>query len=80
MGQIDTVTVTEDTEFSLGYSEFIDRLFWACVKILEIWSERLGISYEELNIWLFVVLHPLLTLTLIILLFLSLRCRRGKQR
>lgn len=64
----------------MDYSEFMDKLFWACVKILEIWSERLGISYEELNIWLFVVLHPLLTLTLIILLFLSLRRNRGNQR
>ncbi len=80
MGQTDTVTVTGYTEFFLDYSEFIDKLFWACVKILEIWSERLGISYEELNIWLFVVLHPLLTLTLIILLFLSLRRSKGKQR
>jgi len=31
-----------------------------CIWILEQWSKELGISYAAINIWLFIILQPLL--------------------
>jgi len=40
----------------------MDALFNICVEIL-IWiSEFLGISYQAVNIWIFVIIHPILTI------------------
>lgn len=44
---------------------WIDQLFWWCVRLLETGAALLGISYEALNIAVFVVLHPLVTLGLL---------------
>jgi len=38
-------------------------------------AEFIGMSCEELNIWIFVVIHPLVTLWLAVTLW---RCRRVK--
>ncbi len=45
----------------------MDKAFWICVRIIEVMSNMLGITYEELNIWLFVIIHPIITLIFIIL-------------
>lgn len=45
----------------------MDEIFWICVRIIEVMSNMLGITYEELNIWLFVIIHPIITLIFIIL-------------
>jgi hypothetical protein len=40
----------------------MEAIFNLCVEIL-IWiSEFLGISYQAANIWIFVIIHPLLTI------------------
>ncbi|MDA7495981.1 hypothetical protein N8469_00545 [bacterium] len=48
--------------------EWVDNVFDFCVIILVRMAEMLGISYEEINIWLFVVIQPAIT----ILLFLEI--------
>jgi hypothetical protein len=55
--------------------DFMDRLFYYCVKLLEIMADLLDMSYEALNVWIFVVIHPLITLWLMVSLW---RCKRGK--
>lgn len=40
----------------------MDTIFWICVKIMQVMSNILGITYQQLNVILFVVLHPLITL------------------
>ena len=45
----------------------MDTAFWICVKIIQEMSKILGMTYEELNIWLFVIIHPILTLIFIVL-------------
>ncbi len=45
----------------------MDKAFWICVKIIQEMSKILGMTYEELNIWLFVIIHPLITLIFIVL-------------
>lgn len=37
----------------------INRLFHICVEMLVIMGDALGMTYEEINIWLFVVLMPI---------------------
>ena len=40
------------------------ELFDICVDILNWVANLFGISYEAANIWIFVIIHPLLTLVL----------------
>ena len=47
----------------------MDTIFWICVKIMQITSNILGITYQQLNVILFVFLQP----ALIIILFLLYR-------
>ena len=51
----------------------VHDLFWLCVNFMKFICEHTGISYEALNILLFVIIHPLVTL---LLLFWVLRLRR----
>lgn len=43
---------------------WIDVVFDYCVKLLIDAASFLGITYEEINVWLFVVIWPLLSLVL----------------
>ncbi len=45
----------------------IQALFDACVWILIQMAHVFGISYQAINIWLFVVIHPALTIYLFFL-------------
>lgn len=40
----------------------MDTIFWICVKIMQVTASVLGITYQQLNIILFVFLHPAITL------------------
>jgi Flp pilus assembly protein TadB len=42
----------------------MDFIFWICVRLMVIISHALGITYQLLNVLLFVILHPALTLWL----------------
>ena len=43
---------------------WIDIIYDFCVQLLIDTSRFLGISYEEINVWLFCVIWPLLSLVL----------------
>ena len=43
---------------------WIDTVFDFCVKLLFVIADIMGITYEEINVWLFVVIWPLLSLVL----------------
>ena len=43
---------------------WIDLVYNFCVKLLIDSAQFLGITYEEINVWLFVVFWPLLSLVL----------------
>jgi hypothetical protein len=59
----------------------MNELFYICVKIMEDMSAAMGITYEELNVWLFVIIHPLITLLLLVLfIFYWNRYRSLKQK
>jgi hypothetical protein len=51
----------------------MDTIFWICVKIMQVGSNILGITYQQFNVILFVFLHPAITL------YLFWRYRRYKR-
>ena len=44
--------------------EWIDTIFNFCVRLLYDVANILGISYEEINVWLFCVIWPIASLVL----------------
>ena len=54
----------------------IDYIFWTGVEILEDLASILGITYQELNVYVFIFSHPAVTLALILL---WLRAEFGKK-
>jgi hypothetical protein len=63
----------------------IDAIFDKCVDLLVFLANQLGITYEAINVWIFVIIWPAFTLALIALVILQqLEIRRllgqiGKQ-
>tara|TARA_Y100000588_G_C13872781_1_gene761035 strand:+ start:42 stop:419 length:378 start_codon:yes stop_codon:yes gene_type:complete len=53
--------------------DWIDAIFRYCVVLLVDLARVFGISYEALNIWVFVIIQPLI---IVILLIWALRLRR----
>lgn len=41
---------------------WINKLFFACVVFLTYLGEKLKLSYEEVNIWIFCIIWPIITL------------------
>ena len=42
----------------------MDNLFDACVEFLRWLGGIVGLSYKEINIWIFVIIHPIVTVAL----------------
>jgi len=47
----------------------MDQIFDWCVNVLVYWAGILGITYKEINVWVFVILWPILTVILISIIF-----------
>ena len=65
----------ERIKSAFGYvsPETVTDVFWACVHIMQWVCSVTGLSYEALNIWLFIIIQP----TLIVIFFgLWLHARR----
>lgn len=43
----------------------MDQIFDWCVNVLVYWAQVFGITYKEVNVWVFVILWPILTMVLI---------------
>jgi len=43
----------------------MDQIFDWCVHILIYWANTLGITYKEINVWVFVIIWPILTIMLV---------------
>jgi hypothetical protein len=55
----------------------MDAVFDACVQILLVLAEWTGLTYQQINVWIFVILWPLLTLAMgVWILALRRRIRR----
>lgn len=59
----------------------INEIFEACVQLLIAMAEALGMSYKAINVWIFVVIWPLVTIGLLSIIFLQRRkIRKLRQR
>ena len=56
---------------------FIDQFYWKCLDIIEYIGNLSGLGYELTNIFLFVILQPLL---IIVFLFLWLKERKKNKK
>ncbi|MEW6405354.1 MAG: hypothetical protein AB1649_26485 [Chloroflexota bacterium] len=43
----------------------MDVIFDWCVDVLVYWAGVLGITYKEINVWVFVIIWPIVTLVLV---------------
>ena len=46
----------------------MDQVFDWCVNVLVVWAGILGITYKEINVWVFVIIWPILTIVLVALI------------
>ena len=46
-----------------------NKIFYKCVELLEIWAEALGISYELINIIIFIIGYPLFVILLLFIIY-----------
>jgi hypothetical protein len=51
----------------------MDAVFDDCVRLLVLLAQATGLTYKEINVWIFVILWPVLTVGLVILLLLQRR-------
>ena len=49
-------------------SDFINKLFDLCVDLLIWLGDLLGISYEAINIWIFVIIEPIIFIIMLVLI------------
>jgi hypothetical protein len=55
----------------------MDQIFDWCVDVLVYWAGVLGSTYKEINVWIFVIVWPLLTMALISIIVLQQRTIRN---
>ena len=46
----------------------MDQVFDWCVNVLVYWAGIFGITYKEINVWVFVIIWPILTIVLVALI------------
>jgi hypothetical protein len=51
----------------------INMIFDACVRLLVFLAERIGITYQAINVWIFVILWPIFTLALVAVVLVQRR-------
>ena len=57
----------------------MDAIFDWCVKVLVYFAGVFGITYKEINVWVFVIIWPILTLALVLWLIIQQRRIRRLQ-
>ncbi|MBI3152340.1 MAG: hypothetical protein HYZ21_09420 [Chloroflexi bacterium] len=43
----------------------MNQIFDWCVAVLIYWANLFGITYKEINVWIFVIIWPILTIALV---------------
>ena len=51
----------------------MDQIFDWCVNVLIYWAGMFGITYKEINVWVFVIIWPILTIILMGILVMPRR-------
>lgn len=51
----------------------MNDVFYWCVDFLEFWAAQVGMTYEEINVWLFVIIMPAILIIQAIVIFILVR-------
>lgn len=51
----------------------MDKNFDWCVNVLVYWAGVIGITYKEINVWVFVIVWPVVTALLVVIIFVQQR-------
>jgi len=51
----------------------MDIIFDWCVNVLVYWAGVFGITYKEINVWVFVIIWPVVTALLVVIIFVQQR-------
>jgi len=51
----------------------MDIIFDWCVHVLVYWAGIIGITCKEINIWVFVIIWPVVTALLVVIIFMQQR-------
>ena len=51
----------------------MNKIFYWCVELLKDWAAALGTTYEAINVWIFVIIEPIVFL---LMLWIIIRQRR----
>ena len=49
----------------------MDAIFDWCVDVLVYFAGMFGITYKEINVWIFVIIWPIVTLALIVVIIIQ---------
>ena len=54
-----------------------NKTFYWCVKVLQIGAKRLNMTYEEINIWIFCIIEPIVFVAMVAwIIWLMAKLRR----
>ena len=51
----------------------MDQIFDWCVAVLIYWANVIGITYKEINVWVFVIIWPVLTVIMAVVIVMQWR-------
>ena len=58
----------------------MNEVFDQSVRLLQIASEKLGMTYQELNIWIFLIIEPIVFVILVIKFYLLTKKLKNYER
>ena len=47
----------------------MNKVFYWCVELLKDWAAALGTTYEAINVWIFVIIEPIVFLLMVWIIF-----------
>jgi len=51
-----------------GSNMTMNALFYYCVHLLKVWAKFCHMTYEEINIWIFVIIEPIIFVVMLLIL------------
>ena len=58
----------------------MNKVFDQSVRLLQLISEELGMTYQELNVWIFLIIEPIVFVILLIKIYLLTKKLKNYER
>ena len=55
----------------------MNSAFKWCVQLLQVWAKKLNMTYEEINIWIFCIIEPIVFVMMLVIIIRQYK--RNKQ-